>query len=114
MPAYQGDYMFARSVTFQLKPGRAAEFTQLFDKEIVPMLRKQPGFQDEIALVAPDGRDAVAISVWDLKENAETYALIAYAGVLKALTPVVEGTPRVQTYDVSNSTFHKVFGPVPA
>jgi heme-degrading monooxygenase HmoA len=106
--------MFARSVAFHLKPGRSAEFTQVFDKEIVPMLRKQPGFQDEIALVAPDGQDAVAISVWDLKENAETYATVAYPGVLKALTPVIEGTPQVQTYDVSNSTFHKIVGPVTA
>jgi hypothetical protein len=106
--------MFARSVSFHLKPGRSAEFTQLFDKEIVPILRKQTGFQDEIALVAPGGADAVAISVWDLKENAEVYARRAYPGVLKALGPVVEGTPQVQTYDVSNSTFHKIVGPVTA
>jgi heme-degrading monooxygenase HmoA len=104
--------MFARSVSFHLKPGRSAEFTQLFDKEIVPLLRKQKGFQDEIALVAPDGSDAVAISVWDLKENAEMYARTAYPGVLNALTPVVEGTPRVQTYDVSTSTLHKIVAPL--
>ena len=104
--------MFARSVSFHLKPGRAAEFTRLLDKDIIPMLRKQKGFQDEIALVAPGGADAVGISVWDLKENAETYARSAYPGVLKALEPVVEGTPQVQTYEVSNSTFHKIVGPV--
>ena len=99
--------MFARSVSFQLKPGHVAAFTQLLDKDIIPVLRKQKGFQDEIAFVTPGGTDAVGISVWDLKENAETYARSAYAGVLKALEPVVEGTPRVQTYDVCNSTFHK-------
>jgi hypothetical protein len=106
--------MFARSVSFHLKPGRSAEFTQLFDKEIVPLLRKQTGFQDEIALVAPGGSDVLAISVWDLKENAEIYARTAYPGVLKVLTPVVEGTPRVQTYDVSSSTFHKIVAPLTA
>ena len=99
--------MFARSVSFHLKPGRAAEFTQLIDKNVIPVLRKQKGFQDEIALVAPGGADAVGISVWDLKENAETYARGAYPGVLKSLENVVEGTPQVQTYEVSNSTFQK-------
>jgi hypothetical protein len=99
--------MFARNVSFHLKPGRAAEFTQLLDQNIIPLLRKQKGFQHEIALVAPGGADAVTISVWDVKENAETYARDAYPGVLKALASVVEGTPRVQTYEVSNSTFHK-------
>ncbi len=100
--------MYARSVSFHLKPGRAAEFTRLLDKDIIPVLRKQKGFQDEIALVAPGGADAVGISMWDLKESAETYARGAYPGVLKALEPVVEGTPQVQTYEVSNSTFHKI------
>jgi len=99
--------MFARSVSFHLKPGQSAAFTQVLDKEIVPMLRKQTGFQDEIALVAPTGTDAVAISVWDRKENADNYARTAYPGVLTALKAVVEGTPQVLTYDVLNSTFHK-------
>ena len=100
--------MFARSVSFHLKPGRAAEFTRLLDQDIIPMLRKQKGFQDEISLLAPGGANAVGISMWDQKENAETYARGAYSGVLKALEQVVEGTPQVQTYDVSNSTFHKI------
>lgn len=100
--------MFARKVSFHLKPGRAAEFTRLLDQNIIPVLRKQQGFQDEISLLAPGGVDAVGISMWDVKENAETYARAAYPGVLKALEPVVEGTPQVQTYEVSNSTFHKI------
>jgi hypothetical protein len=100
--------MFARRVSFHLKPGRAAEFTQLLDKDVIPVLRKQKGFQDEIAFVAQGGAEAVGISMWDLKEDAETYARGAYAGVLKTLEQVVEGTPRVKTYEVSNSTFHKI------
>lgn len=100
--------MFARSVSFHLKAGRATEFTQLIDKDIIPVLRKQKGFQDELTFVAPGGADAVGISVWDLKESAETYARGAYPGVLKTLAQVVDGTPQVQTYEVSNSTFHKI------
>jgi len=100
--------MFARSVSFHLKPGRATQFTQLIDKDVIPVLRKQKGFQDELTFVAPGGADAVGISVWDLKEDAETYARGAYPGVLETLAQVVEGTPQVQTYEVSNSTFHKI------
>jgi len=100
--------MFARSVSFHLKPGRVAEFTRLLDQDIIPVLRKQKGFQDEIAFVAPGGADAIGISVWDLKENADTYSRGAYPGVLKALERVVDGTPQVQTYEVCSSTFHKV------
>jgi len=104
--------MFARSVSFHLKLGRAAEIAQLIDNDIIPVLRKQKGFQDEITFVAADGADAVGISVWDLKGNAETYARGPYIGVLKTLANVVDGTPQVRSYDVSNSTFHKVAAPV--
>ena len=100
--------MFARSVSFNLKPGSTAEFTKTLEKEILPVLRKQKGFQDEITFVAPNGTDALGISLWDQKESADAYARGTYATVLKAIEPVMEGTPEVQSYEVSNSTFHKI------
>jgi heme-degrading monooxygenase HmoA len=102
--------MFARNVSFRLKSGRSAEFAQVFDKDVLPLLRKQTGFQDEIALVAPGGEDALGISLWDTKENAETYARASYANVLKTLQPMIQGEPRVQTFEVLSSTFHKIAG----
>ena len=65
--------MFARSVSLHLKPNSAAEFTQTIDKEIIPLLRKQKGFQDEITFLVSGEKEAVAISLWDQKENAEAY-----------------------------------------
>ena len=100
--------MFARSVSFHLKPSRTTEFTQILDKDVIPALRKQKGFQDEIAFVAPNGMDAIGISLWDLKENADAYARGSYAAVLKSMESVVDGTPRIETYEVCNSTFHKI------
>ena len=99
--------MFARSVSFHLKPGRAADFTKLLDKEIIPILRKQKGFQDEIAFITPGGTDAVGISVWDVKENAEAYARTGFTNVLHVMKDVIEGTPQVKTYEVCSSTFTK-------
>jgi hypothetical protein len=106
--------MVARNVSLHLKPNSVAEFTRTIEKEIIPLLRKQKGFQDEIMFVAFSGLEAVGISLWEEKENAEAYNRGTYPEVLKALAKVVEGTPRVQTYEVSNSTFHKVAVPVAA
>jgi len=106
--------MFARNVSLHLKPNSVAEFTRTIEKEIIPLLRKQPGFQDEIMFVASNGLEAVGISLWEEKENAEAYNRGTYPEVLKSLAKVVEGTPRVQTYEVSNSTFHKIAVPVAA
>jgi len=100
--------MFARNVRIQLKPNSTAQFTQTLEKEVLPMLRKQEGFQDEVAFVVPGGTEAYAISFWQTKENAEAYSRTGYPEVLKALGKVVDGTPQLQVYEVSNSTFHKI------
>ena len=99
--------MFTRSVSMQLKPNSAKEFTRTFEAEVLPLLRKQDGFKDEITLVHA-GVEALGISFWDKKEQAEAYDRNAYPQVLKALAKVVEGTPKVQTYEVSNSTVHEI------
>jgi hypothetical protein len=106
--------MFARSVSIRLKPNSVAELNRLIETEALPLLRKQKGFQDEITLVAPNGTDAVAISLWHQKENADAYSRDAYPGLLKNLAKVVEGTPQVHTYEVASSTAHKLAVPVTA
>ena len=100
--------MFARPVRLQLKPNSGAEFTQMVEREVIPLLRKQQGFKDEITFLPADGKEAVAISLWEQKENAEAYHRGVYPDVLKAMAKVVEGTPQVQTSQVSNSTWHKI------
>ena len=100
--------MFARIVAMRLKPNAGAEFTQTIEKKILPILRKQKGFRDEMTFVAPDGTEAVGISLWDRKEQAEAYSNNAYPEVMKELAKVVDGTPRIQTYEVSNSTAHNI------
>ena len=100
--------MFARNVSMRLKPNSVTEFTKTLENEIIPLLRKQKGFQDEITFVVPGGTEAVGVSLWDQKENAEAYDRGTYPQVLNALSKVIEGTPKVQAYEVSNSTFHHI------
>jgi hypothetical protein len=100
--------MYARNVSISLKPNTASEFTQMFEKDILPILRKQNGFKDEITFLGANGKDAIAISLWDRKESAEAYSRDTYPQVLKGLAKVVDGTPEVHAYEVANSTFHKI------
>jgi len=100
--------MFARHVTIKLKANSVSEFTRILENEILPLLSKQKGFRDEITFVAPERSEAIANSLWDTKEDAEAYTRTAYPEVLKALSKVVDGSPKVETFEVANSTFHKV------
>ncbi|MCU1309794.1 MAG: hypothetical protein JWO20_919 [Candidatus Angelobacter sp.] len=100
--------MFARNVTINLKPNTLNDFTQTLEKDVVPMLRKQPGFRDEIALAGDTDTNVIAISLWDTKEQAEAYATAGYPAVLKSLEKFLDGTPKVQVSKVINSTTHKL------
>jgi heme-degrading monooxygenase HmoA len=100
--------MFARRVYMHLKPNSVAEFTQRLEKDVLPLLRKQKGFQDEMTFVGQSGKEAFGISVWDKAEDAEAYNRATYPQVAKILASVIEGAPQIETFDVANSTFHKI------
>ena len=100
--------MYARIVTLNLKPNHLNDFKETLDKQVLPMLRKQNGFKDEVTFVGVSGTDVRSISFWDKKENADSYNSATYPEVLKMLANVLEGTPQIKTYDVVNSTVHKI------
>jgi hypothetical protein len=106
--------MYARNVSISLKSNSSVGFTNQIENETIPTLRKQKGFEGEFTFLAPGGTEAVAISLWDTKENADAYARTGYPEVLKNLNRFVEGTPNVKTYEVANSTFHKLTAAVAA
>ena len=100
--------MYARRVSIQLKANSGADFTRMIEEDVLPRLRRRTGFKDELTFLDPNGVDAVAISLWDRKESADDYGHDTYPQVLKDLESVVVGTPEVQGYEVSNSTFHTI------
>jgi heme-degrading monooxygenase HmoA len=100
--------MFARLVTMQLKLGLANEFPIAFEKEIVPLLKKQRGFVDQLLLVAPQTKEMVAISLWETKEYAEIYNRELYPRVEKIVQKFIEGVPIVQNFEEKYATFHEV------
>jgi hypothetical protein len=100
--------MFARNVSIHLKANMLSDYTRSFENEILPILRKQKGFKDEITLSNPGSLDVIAISLWESKANAETYNTNTYPEVLKTFARMIDGTPKVQTFESVTSTFHNV------
>jgi hypothetical protein len=100
--------MFARNVSIHLKSNMLSDYTRTFEKDILPLLRRQNGFKDEITFAGPGGIDVTAISLWESKTDAEAYNTNTYPEVLKTMARFIEGTPKVQTSDVVTSTCHKI------
>ena len=99
--------MFAHNVTLTLTPYSAPEFSRILKNRVIPLLQERNGFLDEITLIAPERSEAVVISFWDTRESAEAYDRIRYVEFLRALLSVVEGIPRVEMFQVTDSTLRK-------
>jgi hypothetical protein len=100
--------MYARNVSFRLKSNMQSDYTRTFESQILPLLRKQKGFKDGIALCNPGSSEAVAISLWENKTNADDYNTNAYPEVLKTLAKFIDGTPQVQTFETVITTLQHV------
>lgn len=100
--------MFARSVTIRLKPNVQNEFNKSMESNVLPILKKQAGFRDLIALVNVDGNECTSISLWENRESAEAYNNTVYKEVLGKLQNFIEGSPVVRVSNVIHSTIHKI------
>jgi hypothetical protein len=84
-----------------------SDYTRAFENDTLPLLRQQKGFKDEITLSNPGSLDAIAISL-ESKANAETYNTNTYPQVSRTFERMIDGTPKVQTFEAVTSTFHKL------
>ena len=92
--------MFARNAHFRVKSlNMAADFAHTLQNEVLPLLRKQKGFKGEITLSNPGNLERISISLWDNKSNAEAYDAKIYAQVLKILSKVIDGKPKIRIFE---------------
>lgn len=93
---------FARTVHFRIKDGKKNDFNRLFENEVLPMLRQQDGFREELTLVSPDR--CLGISLWKDESSAKRYHESTYPKVVEKLKPAIEGQPNVENYEVALTT----------
>jgi len=86
----------ARSVRFDIAIDKNEEFHKIFRNDVLPLLKKQDGFKDELLLV--DDQHVLAISVWNNLDSARKYESATYPQLDKTLRPVMLGKPTVETY----------------
>jgi anti-sigma B factor antagonist len=100
--------MFTRRVIMSIKPGSAAEVGRIIENEIIPLLRRQKGMRHDDTFISPQLSEALFNSYWDTRECAESYDRATYPAALLALVGVLEGTPEVETFNISSATFHLI------
>jgi hypothetical protein len=86
----------ARSVRFDIATDKNEEFHTLFQNEVLPILKKQDGFKNELLLV--ENQHVLAISVWKNADSAKKYETATYPQVDKTLRPIMAGRATVETF----------------
>ena len=99
--------MFARHMMLQLKPNLVNEFPVTFEKEILPLLRRQRDSWMSCCSSPRKKKEAVAISLWETKEYAETYSREVYRQIETIVAKFIEGIPTAKKFEAEYSTFHK-------
>src|SRR5437879_13168371 len=88
--------MYARNVTLHLKADSASAFTRTLETDILPVLRKQNGFKDEITFVTENGKEALAISLWRRRKTPKAKGRTTNPTGRQSLAKFVDDTPPVE------------------
>ena len=101
--------MFTRVVELTSKSGKAKELSNTINEKVLPVLKKQTGFVDEIVLVSDtESSRILGLSFWNSKEDAERYHREQYPKIQEMLKPFLETEPVIRTFDVHTSTTHRI------
>jgi heme-degrading monooxygenase HmoA len=98
--------MFARVDSLQVKTNAGGEFARVFENEIVPALRQQPGLKDVIVFADPGGPEVIAISLWSSRDDAEIYARGPCMHLMTRLAKLIERAPSPRTFQLAYSSLH--------
>lgn len=91
-----------------VKPGMARDLAAVMESEIIPRLWREEGFQDALILIAPGGREALGLSLWSRRDDADRHGRHASEHVTQRLAEFLDSVGTARTFQVWASTFHAV------
>ena len=87
--------MYARNLSFHVKPASVVLFNEKIQKDVLPLLRKQSGFKNQVMFSDTEGTHVTSISLWDTEASAKQYATGAYDQVLTLLGDTIDSAPKL-------------------
>ncbi|MGE5726522.1 MAG: antibiotic biosynthesis monooxygenase family protein [Acidobacteriota bacterium] len=96
--------MYSLMIENTLRPGKNTEFLNLWQREILPLLKKQPGFVEAALLSGlADHRLLIGISFWRSEADAQRYYTEVFPGIAGSVSHYFEFSPMVRTFAVEAS-----------
>jgi heme-degrading monooxygenase HmoA len=96
--------MFARILEVTPKMERREELIKVVRQEVIPILKKQPGFLELLPFVPEvTGEKVIAITLWNEKHEAERYVKEALPKVEQILKPYMAASILFRSYHVETT-----------
>jgi quinol monooxygenase YgiN len=101
--------MFTRVVELTSKSGKSKELANTVNEKVVPILKKQHGFVDEMVVISNAEPNLIlGISFWNSQADADEYHREQFPKIHDSVRHLLETDPVVQTFDVHTSTTHRI------
>lgn len=96
--------MYVRMLDFNFKMEKKPELIKVIKNEVLPILRKQPGFLEILPFVPEMKEDKwINISLWATKLDAEKYEREFYPKVLELVKPYLTTPITVKFYTLETT-----------
>ena len=93
--------MFTRVVELTSKSGKSKELANTVNEKVVPILKKQHGFVDEMVLISnAEPNRMLGISFWNSKADADEYHREQFPKIHDSVRHLLEGEPVVRTFNM--------------
>ncbi len=94
--------MHARVTTVQLRPDTLDASIDLYQQEILPVIKAQPGYQGVYLFTDRATGNGVSITLWTSEADAQAYETSGiYRQLVAKLASNFAASPTLATYDVS-------------
>jgi quinol monooxygenase YgiN len=100
--------MYARIVDVNLKTEKLNEIRETLTNEVLPTIKKQPGFVDVIEALDPASGHFVCQTFWKDRESLERYATNVFPTFEPRLQKYLTSEPQMYTLQVETSTVHQI------
>jgi heme-degrading monooxygenase HmoA len=85
------------------KPGTKNDFMKVWESQILPTLKAQKGYVDEILLMRDEAQEGVGVSIWQTKADADRYYNEVFPQQTAKVSDMLSGTPKVRGFNVEHA-----------
>jgi hypothetical protein len=100
--------MYSRIINCTIDTAKLNDFRKALNEQFLPQIQSQPGFVDNIESLDPATGQFSCMTLWKTAVDVENYNNGLFLELASKLSPLMKGSPNIQTLPVENSSVHHV------